>query len=152
MGRHCSNTWAKRATYGDLQFCNFCCKFTLFHCQEHYIQGNNSLHLLLLLLLFLSVWLSLHMQAMWNRTQHQCHRREQLGSKQWHSEYQQIQQLSWGVDSWEVRTLFMIIWAGITTRIVTLKVLLISSLETACPYLRSALFPTLCLFPACIKW
>ena len=40
MGRHCSNTWAKRTTFGNLWFCNFCCEFTLFYCQKHYIQGN----------------------------------------------------------------------------------------------------------------
>lgn len=40
MGRHCSNNWGKRTAYWHLQFCNFCCEFSLFHCQEHHIQGN----------------------------------------------------------------------------------------------------------------
>lgn len=135
MGRYCSDNWGKRTAYWHLQFCNFCCEFPLFHCQEHHIQGN--IHRLQTPLSLPLVFLSLCKQICC-RTLHQFQLRELQESKRWHLEYQETQQLSWGVNSWELRTHYMTIWVGIITKIATLKALWISSLETPSPYLRLA--------------
>ncbi|CAI0543601.1 unnamed protein product [Linum tenue] len=132
MGGHGPNSRPKRPAHGHLRFRHVCRQFPLLHSQEHHFQGTSSV--------FSSVFAPPNenktTQLNWFggvcRIRRRFQRREPPESRRWRSGYRQIRRRFWGADSWERRTLCMIIWGGTTTKIATLRGPWISYSETAC--------------------